>query len=971
MPRTAQVVVQSLIGGIIVLCFTSVANARGKEGSKNTALTTVDLPCTQVRVHRVGSLWHTVTNYGILGTFNNPNVRDPESGLPAPSCEFPGGSGTEYLFMGALWVGGVVGADTLVSTGHDGWLGVSELFPDPCPQGQMQRILSGSPADREYVALFTDTVTLSSLVDPDQFSGRPHKPLNIQITQRTRSWATPPFDRFIIYENWIKNIGAGPISSAFAAIYWDGDVWPRRLLSQGFKDDVTGFIDSLKLAWLADQDGDGESGVFREKRNTKDVMSVKILGGSVPSESVSYNWWISEGTNPVDQDWGPQRLPGRRNYSGGYGTPEGDVGKYRYMSEGEKDYDQLTLELPHPGWIPPPKNADSLVDGFDTRFLLSVGPFDIAPGESVQVGFAVVAGKDFHVGANDFRNTFPPGNFSGFKDSATVAAFYSLLNFDSLVATVQLAQATYASNYRLPPPGPPEGLRVDTWTDSTVTLGWNPSGIVDVFGYNVYRSTDSTFAGPPLNATLLPTNGFVDTTVTRGVLYLYAVSAVDSGLAEGKKSLPVSVLAGQPEIPQGLSAVGGRGEVTLFWAPNPEPDIDHYNIYRSTAPNLPFGNIGSTTGAETTFVDQTVQNGVVYRYQISAVRVDGLASFLSPIVFGVPMAFDQGLGLVDLTFNGFANLVNHDSVIAFYNRALRGYQFSLLNFSASIDATPSLANLSPYPVLLLASEDLRYPLPDSLFRVLSFYRIAGGKVLISGQANFSFYSYTDPNRYNDIFNLSGLPPQMLFAVDSAYAPRPAIYLAFTDSLKVQREFIGAQPKVQGYPLLEVDTARLNRYLCVPFVPPRCLAHNGTLPAVEYFFSADTSEDIYTFVSRYPDTSHAHGKAVAKRKITPGYSYVFFDLPLFFMKEAEAKAALKAGLADLGLTPTPYTVGDVNNNGAIDIADIAQLVQFVVFATNPPQPFEFVGDTNCDGLIDIVDIVLLLQYVLYGQPPLCL
>ena len=92
-------------------------------------------PMLDQRVHKVGNMWLTVTNYGIFGNQSDASVRDPETGLSAPSCEYPGGSGMEYLFQGALWIGAIVGEDTLVSYGHDGWQHIFEMYGDAAPQG--------------------------------------------------------------------------------------------------------------------------------------------------------------------------------------------------------------------------------------------------------------------------------------------------------------------------------------------------------------------------------------------------------------------------------------------------------------------------------------------------------------------------------------------------------------------------------------------------------------------------------------------------------------------------------------------------------------------------------------------------------------------------------------------------------------------------------------------------------------------
>ena len=50
------------------------------------------------KVHNVGNIWLRVSNYGFFGSGTDANPK-------YPSLEYPGGSGIDYLFRGALWFG--------------------------------------------------------------------------------------------------------------------------------------------------------------------------------------------------------------------------------------------------------------------------------------------------------------------------------------------------------------------------------------------------------------------------------------------------------------------------------------------------------------------------------------------------------------------------------------------------------------------------------------------------------------------------------------------------------------------------------------------------------------------------------------------------------------------------------------------------------------------------------------------------
>lgn len=65
---------------------------------------------------------------------------------------------------------------------------------------------------------------------------------------------------------------------------------------------------------------------------------------------------------------------------------------------------------------------------------------------------------------------------------------------------------------------------------------------------------------------------------------------------------------------------------------------------------------------------------------------------------------------------------------------------------------------------------------------------------------------------------------------------------------------------------------------------------------------------------------------------------------------------------------PLMAGDVTRDGIVDLVDIVALINYVFFATNPPDPL-WLGDVNADCIIDLIDIVYLIQFVFYaGSAP---
>ncbi|MCK4858486.1 MAG: hypothetical protein KAT58_10990, partial [candidate division Zixibacteria bacterium] len=418
---------------------------------------TIGPPCSELRVHRVGNILLSVTNYGIFGNQAEP-IEDPETGLPAPSCQYPAGSGVEYLFQGALWIGAIVGQDTLCSTGHDGWQHVFEMWPDACDNGGGMIKRSTRKTDfaydpdaiseADYIAVYMDTLTDEAYVSPNPDDGRPHVPLGIEITQKSYSWSYSYAEDFILIDFLLRNIGRAEIKKAFIGIYIDADVY-HPTISNGFQDDICGFLqtfpspagcaeypleDTVNVAWIADENGDptAEGGVlaFNEKSAIA-VTGTRVVRTPNPELELSFNWWVSQGDASLD--WGPIRVENDRDLgTGGLGTPAGDPNKYFFMVNKEFDYDQLwsAIDFTADGWLPPNTAIGTdLANGYDTRYLLSFGPFDIAIGDSLPITLAYIGGDHFHVNPDDFKKYFNAENPQvfheklGFEDLATNAVW--------------------------------------------------------------------------------------------------------------------------------------------------------------------------------------------------------------------------------------------------------------------------------------------------------------------------------------------------------------------------------------------------------------------------------------------------------------------------------------------------------------------------------------------------------------------
>ncbi len=390
------------------------------------------VPNWGIELHKINNLWLAVSNGGSFGTGMANSYLDPETGLPAPSCEYPAGSNISYLYLGAFWAGAVVGRDTLVSVGFDGNYYVREFWPDPGPGGGFIR-RSNMPTSMEYsidavseqdfICSFTDTFTDLSLTGNTPSDNRLHIPLGLRVDQRTYSWSYDYAADFILFDYTIKNIGRFPLKQTYFGIYVDADVF-HESNNTGWIDDIIGYVndipspeapgyrDTVRIAWAADNDGDpNPSGNF-DFSSATGLTGTAVLRTPNPDLKYSFNWWVASGT-PAN-DWGP-RMAGTeerpfRDFGTGMGSPNGDRNKYYMMSSNEFDYDQLESAISHAaeGWLGPPPNAQLLAKGFDARYLLSFGPFDLQPGDTLPITMAYVAGSDFHRSGRDYELYWDP-----------------------------------------------------------------------------------------------------------------------------------------------------------------------------------------------------------------------------------------------------------------------------------------------------------------------------------------------------------------------------------------------------------------------------------------------------------------------------------------------------------------------------------------------------------------------------------
>jgi len=892
-----------------------------------------ELPNTQLFVHRIPNINLSVTNFGNLGSLEG-EYEDAEGIFdPAPGVMFPAGSDLEYLFIGAIWIGAEIDTvdqygnpvlDTVVSVGLDGWWGNHfELFPEDYPNGGLWR--EEIMADEEIYAVYYDT---NSSIGPDPFTQRLHIPMYIKITQHSFAWSSPGYNDFVILEYIFENFGSRYLHNTYVGVYWDGDVFHYSEGNPGYMDDICGYVEQggHGIGWLADNDGQPHNGQF-DSLSPAGVIGLTLVGSTTPDLEASFNWWVNN-INSV-YDWGPRRL---ENYNGpfpcgGNGTPCGDKVKYEMMSNDEKDYGTIWCDLAcweNNGWIPRPIHSTNMADGYETKYLISFGPFDLAAGAVETLTVAVLGRNQFHIDPDNYSNYL----FGHTSDSSSIAQYYGNLGFGQFLELADSVVSFYQHDYINIPLGPPSNFRVTAWDEDFVTLGWNPVTRSGLHEYRIYRGTESGVYDPQkLTPDGFTDTVFVDTAVQNNIDYYYVITCTKLSGLEGGYSSETSINTGQPQTPTGLTAEGSNSRIDLNWNHNPESDIFGYLIYKSEGPDN-FTMLTDTIETNS-FTDTYVGNGLEFFYYITAIDSFMNVSFGSDTVSAIPMGFDSGILLISCTSANPQINPDFDSMMVFYENILANYQHQVIYHTPQL--LPEIAN---YSTLIYAKEMASgYQRFYNSSEMLEIYLELGGNIILAGTRQLTphagvegVYSFDPDEIQNQFFNLDG-------------AEFPNAY----DNM----EFVGGGSLSPSFYDFGLDSSRTGRIIYPAGLPP------GRLNGIGVLIPNDSSEIIYNYVAVNPDTSNYHDRPVGIIHQTDNYNTAVLEFPLYYVEEPISHYILHYILNDFGEVP----MSGIDENQDL-LPRSTQLLQ------NYPNPFN--NTTTLKYNLSQAGVVSLTIYNILGQ-----
>ena len=168
------------------------------------------------------------------------------------------------------------------------------------------------------------------------------------------------------------------------------------------------------------------------------------------------------------------------------------------------------------------------------------------------------------------------------------------------------------------PVGPPPPL------ESRPVVDWPPASTYEMF--EIVESSDGIPAAPArLSETPLEAPSYSEPRGEYGVERCYAVRTLDvvagfqvrSGLSPVTCVTFVDTFA--PAAPEGLTAVGSEGEVSLLWRPNDEEDLAGYLVLRGLPGDETLQPLTDAPLVENTYRDVTAESGVRHVYAVRAV----------------------------------------------------------------------------------------------------------------------------------------------------------------------------------------------------------------------------------------------------------------------------------------------------------------------------------------------------------------
>ena len=375
------------------------------------------------------------------------------------------------------------------------------------------------------------------------------KDLDLEVAHKSMVWSIPKYNSFIIHEITLTNSGTSDVTNIYYGMRYGIRITER---SNTFTDEKYGWDAVRKTFYFHDdrsfrfedealtqfnfgvgpQRGDlfdaadiYEQGSRNHELNAPGFFSTVVLDsaeGNVYQNILEYLGQSTSTSAPAED----------KMFKLGVDDPA------RYLTV-------MTHQQPRASWDDLKAAGGEGGNKYERfpEFLISCGPYNLAPGQSVKLVFAEV------VGEMD-RAKIVAGGVQNIDDNMT-------LGLSALQANIDAARELYANNYipdAYPPPTPTDGENSLSLTPvgAGVKIAWSPisdsytdpiTGQNDFAGYRVYRSNYFTI-GPWTKVADIPAsdavieNGevvYTDGNLPQGVGVYYTVTSYDNAGNESGK----------------------------------------------------------------------------------------------------------------------------------------------------------------------------------------------------------------------------------------------------------------------------------------------------------------------------------------------------------------------------------------------------------------------------------------------------
>ncbi|MEW6413466.1 MAG: M20/M25/M40 family metallo-hydrolase [Candidatus Zixiibacteriota bacterium] len=412
----------------------------------------------------------------------------------------------------------------------------------------------------------------------------------------------------------------------------------------------------------------------------------------------------------------------------------------------------------------------------------------------------------------------------------------------------------------------------------------------------------------------------VDGLIT-GTAYYFAVEGETEGaypasfLLEGS-GVPLII----PRIPQGISLNIGIRQIGLNWNSNREADLSHYRLYRDDGSGAVLYQDNLT---DTVYVDTGVEALTTYTYYLTAVDHDLNESGPSAQVSGMAYTFDQGVLLVDETYDDWV-LPSQATQEAYFDSIFGATTYAIDTVAGTTD-TLSRQKAGPYSSIFWLDDDsgnndARYSEPT-----LEWYASNQTSIFIAGWKTVTSW------------------------VDSPVDTDHLLYAEFgvaAHSINTQNDFVGAVGQ-NGWPSLSMDTDN---------------TWAGKMPYMSVLTPRAGVEVIYTFDS-FTDNPAFEGLPCGLLYETAHGKRIVLSFPLYFLTPASSEAVIAMAVNVLG-EGLGYVPCDIDGSGVVDPLDLGYMVDYVwKSGAAPPNLNAADVDGNCE--IDPLDITYIVNYFYKG------